>query len=136
MKVIVVGLDHALQREHPEEKVEVKTTRTRLRSAMERLVREQRATLIAEEAGNDREAAANLQRELDEFHSFGGLKPPRVREQPTSAADIARQSESCRQVDIRPPGPKANDAAYEQAMVCKTLAEANEKEVVLVICGE
>ncbi len=57
--------------------------------------------MIAEEAGNDREVAANLQEELDGFYSFGGVKAPRVQEQQTFAASVAGESPSCRHVDIR-----------------------------------
>jgi hypothetical protein len=133
---IVVGLDHALQRAHPEEGAEVEANRVSLRNATRRLIHEQRVSLIAEEAGNDREVAAKLQQELDEFYSFGGFKAPRVREQRTFAADVAAESQSCWHVDIRPRGAKTNDADYERAMAGQTLAKAKPDEVILLLCGE
>ncbi len=136
MKVIIVGLDHNMQRRHPEEPSELSQTRNRFLTGLERLIRAQGIQLVAEEAGDDGEVAERLQHEADALYSFAGLSAPRIPVQETVARKTVREKGLCEWRDVRPPGPKESDEEYERQMFERVMAGAGSDQKVLVLCGE
>lgn len=136
MKAIVLGLNHNIQRRHPEETRNVEESRQRFLAGLQRLIPQQGIHLVAEEAGDDREAAEHLQRAADGLYSFAGLTAPRIPVQETAARAITRERGLCGHIDIRPPGPKSNEEEYERQMAERILASTGADQTVLVLCGE
>lgn len=135
-RALVIGLDHAIQRRHPDEGPELKETRAAFENALRRIIHERSVQLIAEEAGEDIAVTAELQKEQDIWAEATGQPPKKIEPQPTVARRLALENSSIGHVDIRPPGQKVTDEEYEAGMLERTVTAAGFTQSILVLCGE
>lgn len=141
MRVIVVGVNHRVQRVPPDDTPEDYESRVQFEAALQALIQHEGVDLIAEEAGDDEEVALQLQREEDLWAQFN-QKPPRcVVPQRTLARQAAERTGTCRHADIRPPSKDfppghGRKIEYECSMLERTLQNVGPAKVTLVICGE
>jgi len=136
---LVIGTCHEYQR-HQDKIKEREEIRAVFEQVIRRMVEEQGATLIAEEAGNKEEVLAQLRADEAATPSefavlFGGTEA--VDEPQDTIAKLVADEIGCKHVDIRP--PHANEMTIEQcdaAMAEKTVEALGSATDVLVICGE
>jgi hypothetical protein len=144
MKALLKGVNHSVQRRHPEESSSVQEERQRFELWLNKLIEESRIDLVAEEAGSDEDVAERMNAgenaffdSFDEFGAQDGIRWPRnrVEAQPTSAFRITTERK-CPYVDIHPLFENSDDAKYEKRMVESVIANAGSARTVLVVCGE
>lgn len=135
MRVLIVGLDHWIQRNQDDcpERVVVRRS---FENGIRRLIERERIQLVAEEAGNDDEVAAKLQVEEDLWAPFENRAPRRIEPLETIARTIANETPGCRHIDIRPAGDWVERDRYEQEMIDRTVAGICDARRVLLLCGE
>jgi hypothetical protein len=141
MRVIVVGVNHRVQRVPPDDTHADQASRARFEASLLAVIAREQVDFIAEEAGDDEEVARELQREADLWAQFTQEPPPRVLPQQTLVRQVAGRTIGTRRyADIRPPSAdfprgQGRPREYERSMFDRTLLEAGEANNVLVICG-
>lgn len=140
MRVIVVGVNHRVQRVPPDDTPEDYESRVQFEAALQALIEHEGVDLIAEEAGDDEEVARELQRGEEHWAQFTAITPPRVVPERTLARQVAERTGTCRHTDIRPPSGDfppghGRQEEYERSMFERTLQNGGPAKVVLVICG-
>jgi hypothetical protein len=144
MKAIIKGVNHAIQRPHPEESSAVKEERKRFELWLSKLIEENRIDLVAEEAARDDDVAGRMNAgdseffdSFDAFAAQDGLRWPRnrVEAEPSSAFRITTDRK-CPYANIHPAFENSDDAEYEKGMVESVIANAGSAKTILVVCGE
>lgn len=135
-RALIIGLDHAIQRKHPDEGPELEKTRVVFENALRRVIQERSVQLLAEEAGDDIAVATELQKEQNTWADATGQLPKKIEPQPTVAKRLALGNSLIKYVDVRPPGQKTTDEEYEGEMLSGILEAVGSAESILVLCGE
>jgi hypothetical protein len=128
MKVVLLGVNHGLQRCNQNGSEICTRQRALFVARLEGLLHKEEVTLIAEEACNDERVAEHLS------HLFGHPVTP----EETLAKLSARKISSCRHIDICPAQVRQSEdnEVFENQMIEALIRELREEDKALIICGE
>ncbi len=141
MRVLVVGLNHRVQRVVPSYEGKDWENRERYEAGLRTVIRERKIDLIAEEAGDNTQVAHELQKEEDLWAAILGRQRPQTVEPQDTLAKRVAESLGIPHHDIRPsadefPLGHGRTVEYEQEMFETTLILASSANSILVLCGD